>query len=73
MKDLGEAKKILGIEINRDKSTGKLWLSQENYVLKILEKFNMTEARQVATLLVDHFILSFSQCPNSQEEEDVIS
>jgi len=27
MKDLGEAKKILGIEITRDRSTCRLWLS----------------------------------------------
>jgi len=37
MKDLGEAKKILGMEITRDRSTCKLWLSQENYDLKVLE------------------------------------
>jgi len=29
MKDLGEAKKILDMEINRDKERGKLWLSQK--------------------------------------------
>ena len=27
MKDLGAAKKILGIEIHRDRGAGKLWLS----------------------------------------------
>jgi len=27
MKDLGEAKKILGMEINRNRERGKLWLS----------------------------------------------
>jgi len=27
MKDLGETKKILGIEITRDRSTSRLWLS----------------------------------------------
>jgi len=26
MKDFGEAKKILGMEINRDRERGKLWL-----------------------------------------------
>ena len=30
MKDLREAKKILGMEIIRDKNLGKLWLSQDN-------------------------------------------
>jgi hypothetical protein len=29
MKDLGEAKKILGMEIHRDMKNGKLWLLQQ--------------------------------------------
>jgi len=29
MKDLGEAKKILGMEINKDRERGELWLSQK--------------------------------------------
>ena len=39
MKDLGEVKKILDMEITRDRSSRRLWLSQENYVLKVLERF----------------------------------
>jgi len=69
MKDLGEAKKILGMKIGRDMSTDRLWLSQENYILKILERFNMSEVRPVTTLLACHFRLYLSQCPNSQEED----
>ena len=37
MNDLGEAKKILGMEITRDRCSGRLWLSLENYILKVLE------------------------------------
>ena len=44
MKDLGEIKKILGMAINRYMSTSRFWLSQENYVLKMLDRFNMAEA-----------------------------
>ena len=36
MKDLGATKQILGIEIHKDKKIGKLWLSQQEYVEKIL-------------------------------------
>ena len=32
MKDLGAAKKILGMEICRDRDSGRLWLSQRSYV-----------------------------------------
>jgi len=45
MKNLGEAKKILGMEITRDRDSGRLWLLQENYILKVLERFNMTEVK----------------------------
>ena len=73
MKNLGEAKKILGMEITRDRSSGRLWLSQENYVLKVLERFNMVEAKPVTTPLVDHFILSSKKFSQSPEEEKEIS
>ena len=45
IKDLGEAKKILGMEITQDRSTCRLWLSQANYVFKVLERFNMAEVK----------------------------
>jgi len=73
MKDLGEAKKILGMEITRDKGSGRLWLSQENYVLKVLERFNMIEGRPVTTLLARHFKLSSKQCPQSPKYEEEMS
>ena len=62
MKNLGEAKKILGMEITRDRSSGRLWLSQENYVLKVLERFNMAEVKSITTPLAGHFKLSSMQC-----------
>ena len=37
MKDLGMAKRILGIEIVRDRSNSMLFLHQTTYVLKILK------------------------------------
>ena len=58
MKDLGEAKKILGIEITRDRGSSRLWLSQENYIFKVLERFNMEEVRSITTPLAGHFKLS---------------
>jgi len=73
MKDLGDAKKILGMEITRDRGSGRLWLSPENYVLKVLEKFNMVEVRAVTTLLADHFKLSSKECPQSLKEEEEMS
>ena len=68
MKDLGPAKQILGIEITRDRKNRRLWLSQERYVERILERFNMKEAKPVTTPLGGHYKLSKSSCPSTEEE-----
>ena len=57
MKDLGAVKQILSMRIIRDKANGTLKLSQAKYVKKILNRFNMNEAKLVSTLLGSHFIL----------------
>jgi len=41
MKDLGVAKKVLGMEIHRDRKAGKLYLSQRKFLEKVLDRFNM--------------------------------
>jgi hypothetical protein len=47
MKDLGATKKILGMEIFRDKRNGKLWFSQQKYVENILSRFGMNNVKLV--------------------------
>jgi hypothetical protein len=73
MKDLGAAKKILGMEICRDRDAKKLWLSQAGYVKKVLEWFSMENAKPVSTPLASHFRLSTSQCPKTVEETEDMS
>jgi hypothetical protein len=73
MKDLGVAKKILGMEIRKDRDAKKLWLSQANYVKKVLERFSMENAKPVSTHLANHFRLSTSQCPKTVEETEDMS
>jgi hypothetical protein len=70
MKDLGPAKQILGMEITRDRKNKKLWLSQEKYVERVLERFNMEGAKPVSSPLGNHFKLSKRSCPTTQEEKD---
>ena len=41
MKDLGEVKKVLGMEIERDQKSGKVSLTQKEYLKKVLQKFNI--------------------------------
>ena len=68
MKDLGAAKKILGMEITRDRNSGLLFLSQQSYIKKVLHRFNMHDAKSVSTPIAPHFKLSSSHCPSNDEE-----
>ena len=45
MKDLGEAKKILGMEIMRDRFKHVLYLSQRRYIEKVVQHFSMGDAK----------------------------
>ncbi|KAH9647652.1 hypothetical protein KPL70_025267 [Citrus sinensis] len=69
MKDLGSAKKILGMEIKRDRSKGIMFLSQEKYLRRVLETFGMTSCKPVMTPIATHFKLSSLQCPKTEEEK----
>ena len=74
MKDLGEAKKILGMEIARDRQRGTLCLTQKQYLKKVLQRFGVSEkTKPVSTSLAPHFKLSASQCPKTEEEREYMS
>ncbi|KAK9200145.1 hypothetical protein WN944_015341 [Citrus x changshan-huyou] len=71
MKDLGEAKKILGMEICRDRARGKVSLSQKQYLKKVLQQFSMTEqTKPVSTPLASHFKLSAQLSPSTNAERE---
>jgi hypothetical protein len=69
MKDLGPAKQILGMRIERDRSSNKLYLSQEKYIEKVLCKFRMDNAKAVSCPLAAYFKLSTKQCPTTNEKK----
>ena len=68
MKDLGAAKRILGMDIVRERRD-VIFLSQQRYIVKILEKFGMSNAKAVSTPLAMHFRLSAVQSPTSEDEK----
>ncbi|PKI71267.1 hypothetical protein CRG98_008267 [Punica granatum] len=68
MKDLGEAKQILGMRINRDKVAGKLFLLQAEYIEKVLKRFRMDEAKPISTPMGSHFKLSKRDSSKSDSE-----
>ena len=49
MKDLGELHHCLGITVNYDQSKKCLWLHQKPYILAMLEKFGLSQAKSVST------------------------
>ncbi|KAE8673094.1 hypothetical protein F3Y22_tig00111812pilonHSYRG00176 [Hibiscus syriacus] len=69
MKDLGEAKKILGMEIRRNRQRGKLCLTQKQYLRKVLQCFGMNENTKHVTIpLASHLKLSSQLSPKTNEE-----
>jgi len=73
MKDLGAAKKYLGMEITRHRKSGLLFLSHQNYVKKVLQRFNIQDAKAISTPIAPHFKLSATQCPSIDEETEYMS
>ncbi len=49
IKDLGEMKKILGIQITRNRKKRTLRMDQTHYLHEVLEKFNMRQDKHKAT------------------------
>ena len=69
IKDLGNAKKILGMDITRDRSVGTLFLSPAKYIKKVLEKFKIQDCKPVQTPLGPQFKLTAAQ--SSEDESQV--
>lgn len=68
MKDLGEAKKILGMNIVRNRKKSMLILNQASHVEKVLSKFSMSNSKPVKIPLAAHFQLSKTQSPKTTSE-----
>ncbi|KAF3613130.1 Endoglucanase 25 [Capsicum annuum] len=69
MKSLGPAQQILGMEIIRERTSRKLWLSREKYIERVLERFNMKSAKAISMPLASHLKLSKKICPTTKEEK----
>ena len=70
MKDLGPAKRILDIRIERDRASKKLCMLQEQYIEKVLARFNMSKAKVVSSPLTSHFKLSSRHSPSTDKEKE---
>lgn len=73
MKDLGPAKKILGMEITRNRKELRLELSQCDYIEKVLKLFQMEKAKPVKTPIGIHFKLKSATDKELKEQSEAMS
>ena len=74
MKDLGEARKVLGMEITRDRRIGRVSLTQKGYLEKVLQRFNIgKDTKSVSTPMAPHFKLSAEMSPKSVQEREYMT
>jgi hypothetical protein len=73
MKDLGEAAYVLGIKIYRDRSKRLIGLSQDTYIDKILNRFNMQDSKKGFLPMSHGVTLSKSQCATTPDERKRMS
>ena len=67
MKDLGNAKQILGMEITRDRTLRRIYLTQKGYLEKELDRFGFEDVKPVMTSLSQQFRLK--ACDEKSEED----
>jgi hypothetical protein len=69
MKDLREAKFVLGIGIERDRARRVIYLNQQQYIENVLERFNMSECKPASTPMDVSVRLTKSQAPATDKEK----
>ena len=60
----------MGMQIMRDKKNKRLWLSQQKYIKKVLDRFNIKGVMPAGTPLAAHFKLSTKLCPSDDKEKE---
>jgi len=68
MKDMGEADYILGVKIFRDRSKKLLGLSQQTYIKKVFECFQMYDCKPIDNPITKSENFCLDMCPKTQDE-----
>ena len=66
IKDLVPTNKNLGMQIHRDRNNRMIWLSQINYLKKIMQYFNMQGCKPISTILLINSKLSSITYPSNE-------
>jgi hypothetical protein len=72
MKDLGEVRHILGIQVHRDRQARVLSIDQSAYIKTIVTRFGMWESKPVMTPMDPGTKLSKAQCPATSDEKQAM-
>jgi hypothetical protein len=70
LRDLGPTSFLLGVQIDRERSTRTLHLSQRQYTLDLLDRFGFADCTPVSTPLDPGSRLDMSQCPQTPEDDE---
>jgi len=72
-RDLGPTSFLLGVSVERTRSTHTLKLHQHQFILDLLQKYGMSDCKPVLTPLPPKLILSHSMAPTTQEDKDFMA
>ena len=72
MKDLGESRVILGLDITRDRAKRTLSLNQSRYAQKMIDRFGMGSARGQPTPMDPSLDLTLIRSPTSEPYREAI-
>jgi hypothetical protein len=70
MKDLGNATRFVGVEINRNRKDRTITLNQPAYVQHILERFNMTQCDSKPCPAMSSVIFSKADSPSTPDDKE---
>ena len=73
MKDLRAAKRILGIDVARDRKKGTFSLTQSLYVKKVLKAYGMLDSKMVSIPIPTNYKLKYEKGLLSQDEMDYMN
>jgi len=72
IKDIGEARYVIGMEIVRNRPKKLLGMCQEAYIKRVLKRFRMHHSKPVDTPVEKGLTLSLDQCPKTGQEKEKI-
>lgn len=73
MMNLGQEKRILGMDITSDRKKGLLTISQARYASKVLKRFGMENSKSVNTPIAQHFKLSMRDALETEMDNEYMS